>query len=71
MATLKPRLARIWDAVELAALQAGEGCLSVPHLIPGMGGWYADADELRAWRVSRSGTAPSVEGAGSAEAGQP
>lgn len=54
MATLKPRLTRIWDQIELAKLQAGEGSLDVPKLMPGEGGWYADADELRAWRASQS-----------------
>lgn len=69
----KTRLIAITDPAEVAAIRAGG--LECPALFePPVGQVdqtvYADADEYRAWKASKSGTAPSVEGAGSAEAGR-
>ena len=45
----KPRLVLVTDQMMLADLQCGQDSLGVPHLVAGLGGWYADADDLRAW----------------------
>ena len=65
----KPRLVLVTDQMMLADLQCGQDSLAVPRLVAGLGGWYADADDLRAWLALKSGTAPTVEDGGQAEAG--
>jgi hypothetical protein len=50
----KPRLTQVRPDEEKALLDY-QGDLLVPHLIHGDDdNWYADADELRAWRATRS-----------------
>jgi hypothetical protein len=52
----KPRLVRVFDPTEIAALKASQGDLDVPciyHHDSSGAITFVDADELRAWREAR------------------
>lgn len=52
----KPRLIEVTDSAELAALDASKGDIGAPftlRIVKG-GKVFADADELRAWRLQHT-----------------
>jgi len=50
-----PRIVRVLNADEIAALIAGQECFNAPRLyVAPDESFWADADELRAWREKRA-----------------
>jgi hypothetical protein len=61
----KPRLVEITDPAELESLHDRRSDISTPYLFSGRAGgpvrFWANADELRAWREKRASTHQSGE----------